>query len=72
VKGTHVGPGDNNCSIGGPGRTHNGASKVVVFPIVQVLMTGTQAAQKAARRRRYPVAKVKGGWTEAEDQALKT
>ncbi len=30
------------------------------------------AAQKAARRRRYPVAKVKGGWTEAEDQALKT
>eukprot|EP00775_Hariotina_reticulata_P002891 gene2891-3179_t len=37
-----------------------------------VAMTGTQAAQKAARRRRYPVAKVKGGWTEAEDQALKT
>ncbi|KAF6253083.1 hypothetical protein COO60DRAFT_469421 [Scenedesmus sp. NREL 46B-D3] len=32
----------------------------------------THAAQKAARRRRYPVAKVKGGWTNAEDVALKT
>lgn len=29
-------------------------------------------SQKTARRRRYPVAKVKGGWTEAEDQALRT
>ncbi|WIA32707.1 hypothetical protein OEZ86_005893 [Tetradesmus obliquus] len=32
----------------------------------------THAAQKAARRRRYPVAKVKGGWTDAEDAALKS
>ena len=34
-------------------------------------MAGTAAA-KPSRRRRYPVAKVKGGWTEEEDAALKS